>query len=100
MLDSPEGVCAGQVGFEYPATSVPFSNCEGKHERSNRWCCTTAVLGLHWPCRCWWRRQVFQEPDSTCLFGSTWTLARRGIPGVVNLSTSARPLVPDSFGGH
>jgi hypothetical protein len=25
MLDSPEGVCAGQIGFEYPATSVPFS---------------------------------------------------------------------------
>jgi hypothetical protein len=26
MLDSPECVCAGQVGFEYPPTSVPFSN--------------------------------------------------------------------------
>jgi hypothetical protein len=26
MLDSPEGVCAGQVLFEYPATSVLFSN--------------------------------------------------------------------------
>jgi hypothetical protein len=26
MLDSPEGVCARQVGFEYPATSIPFSN--------------------------------------------------------------------------
>jgi hypothetical protein len=26
MLDSPESVCAGQMGFEYPATSVPFSN--------------------------------------------------------------------------
>jgi hypothetical protein len=25
MLDSPEGVCAGQPGSEYPATSVPFS---------------------------------------------------------------------------
>jgi hypothetical protein len=25
MLDSPEGVCAGQTGSEYPATSVPFS---------------------------------------------------------------------------
>jgi hypothetical protein len=25
MLDSPEGVCAGQVLFEYPATSVLFS---------------------------------------------------------------------------
>jgi hypothetical protein len=25
MLDSPEGVCAGQVRPEYPATSVPFS---------------------------------------------------------------------------
>jgi hypothetical protein len=24
MLDSPEGVYAGQVGFEYPATSIPF----------------------------------------------------------------------------
>jgi hypothetical protein len=28
MMDSPEGVCAGQAGFEYPATSVPFSNCQ------------------------------------------------------------------------
>jgi hypothetical protein len=26
MLDSPEGICAGQAGFEYPATSVSFSN--------------------------------------------------------------------------
>jgi hypothetical protein len=26
MLDSPEGVCAGQARFEYPATSVLFSN--------------------------------------------------------------------------
>jgi hypothetical protein len=26
MLDSPDGVCAGQARFEYPATSVPFSN--------------------------------------------------------------------------
>jgi hypothetical protein len=25
MLDSPEGVCAGQVQFEHPATSVLFS---------------------------------------------------------------------------
>ena len=25
MLDSSEGICAGQSGFEYPATSVPFS---------------------------------------------------------------------------
>ena len=24
MLDSPEGVCTDQVGFEYAATSVPF----------------------------------------------------------------------------
>jgi hypothetical protein len=29
MLDSPEGVCAGQIGFEYPATSVPFSRRGG-----------------------------------------------------------------------
>jgi hypothetical protein len=27
MLDSSEGICAGQSGFEYPATSVPFSKC-------------------------------------------------------------------------
>jgi hypothetical protein len=26
MLDSPDGVCAGQAGFEYPATSAPFSS--------------------------------------------------------------------------
>jgi hypothetical protein len=25
MLDSPDSVCAGQVGFEYPATFVLFS---------------------------------------------------------------------------
>jgi hypothetical protein len=25
MLDSPEGVCPGQAGFEYPATFVLFS---------------------------------------------------------------------------
>jgi hypothetical protein len=25
MLDSPEGICAGQALFEYPATSVLFS---------------------------------------------------------------------------
>jgi hypothetical protein len=29
MLDSPEGICAGQVRFEYPATSVPFSSPNG-----------------------------------------------------------------------
>jgi hypothetical protein len=27
MLDSSEGICAGQSGFEYPATFVPFSKC-------------------------------------------------------------------------
>jgi hypothetical protein len=26
MLDSLEGICPGQAGLEYPATSVPFSN--------------------------------------------------------------------------
>jgi hypothetical protein len=25
MLDSPEGVCPGQAGFKYPATSALFS---------------------------------------------------------------------------
>jgi hypothetical protein len=29
MLDSPEDVCAGQTGFEYPATSVLFPNSAG-----------------------------------------------------------------------
>jgi hypothetical protein len=33
MLDSPEGVCAGQARFEYPATSVLFSNFESVHVR-------------------------------------------------------------------
>ncbi len=28
MLDSPEGVCAGQAQFEYPATSVLFSKSD------------------------------------------------------------------------
>jgi hypothetical protein len=27
MLDSLEGICPGQAGLEYPATSVPFSKC-------------------------------------------------------------------------
>ena len=26
MLDSPDDVCAGQARFQYPTTSVPFSN--------------------------------------------------------------------------
>jgi hypothetical protein len=34
MLDSPEGVCAGQAGSEYPATSVPFSKCSLHAPRS------------------------------------------------------------------
>jgi hypothetical protein len=29
VLDSPKRVCAGQAWFEYPATSVPFSNPGG-----------------------------------------------------------------------
>jgi hypothetical protein len=35
MLDSPDDVCAGQAWFQYPATSVLFSNCltEGVHFR-------------------------------------------------------------------
>jgi hypothetical protein len=32
MLDSLEGICAGQVGLEYPATSVPFSISRGHQE--------------------------------------------------------------------
>jgi mannose-6-phosphate isomerase-like protein (cupin superfamily) len=31
MLDSPESVCAGQIGFEYPATFVPFSKLTSPH---------------------------------------------------------------------
>jgi hypothetical protein len=30
MLDSPEGVCAGQVRFEYPATFVLFSSLDSR----------------------------------------------------------------------
>jgi hypothetical protein len=37
MLDSPEGVCAGQAGFEYPATSVPFSNSFNGSQRQVQW---------------------------------------------------------------
>jgi hypothetical protein len=37
MLDSPEGVCAGQVGFEYPATSIPFSNSSEQANTSLRY---------------------------------------------------------------
>jgi hypothetical protein len=28
MQDSPDGVCPGQAGFEYPATSAPFSSAK------------------------------------------------------------------------
>jgi hypothetical protein len=28
VLDSPKGVCAGEAGFEYPATFVLFSTKE------------------------------------------------------------------------
>jgi hypothetical protein len=35
MLDLPEGVCPGQARFEYPATSVLFSNLE----RTTWWGC-------------------------------------------------------------
>jgi hypothetical protein len=33
MLDSPERVCAGQAQFEYPATSVLFSNYQTEAAR-------------------------------------------------------------------
>jgi hypothetical protein len=39
MLDWPEGVCAGQAGFEYPATSVLFSN-----KSSSQKCCLFAQI--------------------------------------------------------
>jgi hypothetical protein len=32
ILDSPEGVCAGQTRVEYPSTSVPFSNVTCWHQ--------------------------------------------------------------------
>src|SRR5215216_7526392 len=42
MLDSPERVCAGQVEFEYPATSVPSSNSSAPpwtpHRQPDRRC--------------------------------------------------------------
>jgi hypothetical protein len=49
MLDSSEGVCAGQVGLEFPATSVPFSNwlnflrCHGQPPRSD----PAHLVGVH-----------------------------------------------------
>jgi hypothetical protein len=42
MLDSPEGVCAGQARFEYPATSVPFSMSSVAYGAQ-----TTAQPGAH-----------------------------------------------------
>jgi hypothetical protein len=36
MLDWPEDVCPGQVWFEYPATSVPFSKAAVRHLRPSR----------------------------------------------------------------
>jgi hypothetical protein len=37
MLDSPEDVCAGQAGFEYPATSVLFSNTRRQGASARLW---------------------------------------------------------------
>jgi hypothetical protein len=38
MLDWPEDVCPGQVWFEYPATSVPFSKrCGGTRGLADNW---------------------------------------------------------------
>jgi hypothetical protein len=31
MLDSPESVCAGQIGFQYPSTFVRFSMLASDH---------------------------------------------------------------------
>jgi len=42
MLDSPEGVCAGQARFEYPATFVLFSNILAEH--TNR---SSGSLNVH-----------------------------------------------------
>ena len=50
MLDSPEGVCAGQVGFEYPATSVPFSMCSRDTARTplvRGWVVTASFSTVH-----------------------------------------------------
>jgi thiol-disulfide isomerase/thioredoxin len=48
VLDSPEGVCAGQAWFEYPATFVLFSKTPGRvpsrsrgHRASPIPCCST-----------------------------------------------------------
>jgi hypothetical protein len=48
VLDSPEGVCAGQAGSEYPATSVPFSICEvHDHHKSGAAYGYTRQLGYY-----------------------------------------------------
>jgi hypothetical protein len=44
---------------------------KGKHEQSNRWRVTTAVLGLALAVPVLVVLTGFQEPDSTHLFGST-----------------------------
>jgi hypothetical protein len=36
MLDWPEVLCAGQAGFEYPATLVSLVRFSGTHEIARR----------------------------------------------------------------
>jgi hypothetical protein len=45
MLDSPEGVCAGQAGSEYPATSVPFSKVNREGQITERFTRAVDQLG-------------------------------------------------------
>jgi hypothetical protein len=57
-----------------------------KHERSNRWCLTTAVLSPALAVPVLVVATGFQDRDSTGLFGSTLTLTRRESAGVCDRS--------------
>jgi hypothetical protein len=54
------------------------SYCEGEHERSNRWCLTTAVVGFALAVLVLVVTTGLPTPDSTCLFGSTLTPLHAG----------------------
>jgi hypothetical protein len=77
------------------------SCCEGKHERSNRWRLTTAVLGLALAApvlalATGFREARFSAPvrldRNPCTPGKS--------PDIVSLFHVRAALAPDSFGGH
>jgi hypothetical protein len=71
---------------------VTYRSCrEGKHERSNHWCLTTAVLGPGLALLMLVVATEFQEPDSPHLFSSTRVPYVGEVVDVMNVATSAAP---------